>query len=178
MPEDGSEPLPNARHERFACELAKGANQSQAYRLAGYTATDPDAKGSRMAVIGSIMARVRWLKKQAATSTVLTIAEKREFLAKVLRTPIGEVDESNPLAQEVTYESVGGQRGRLKRGQDDEGNEECEPLRERIKIKMPSKLEAIKLDNDLSGEGAEAEGQGKLEVIIRNCTAKEKPAKA
>ena len=35
--------LPNARHERFAQELAKGCSATEAYELAGYKPSQPSA---------------------------------------------------------------------------------------------------------------------------------------
>ena len=136
MKSDPSKPLDNSRHEAFALNVAKGMSASEAYREAGYDAKDANVTGPRLlANVGNgVKERVEYIKAQAATSTVLSIAEKREFLAKVLRTPIGEIDERSPLCQSVKIGK--------------EGERE---------YKMPDKLKAISEDNDLAGEGSEAE---------------------
>lgn len=116
---DGSQPLANSRHERFACELAKGASQSQAYRLAGYEAGDANANGSRLTANDSIQQRVLWLKKKAATGDILTMTEKREIAAQIART--GEKDSD--------------------------------------------RLAAIRVDNDLAGDGSEANADPVVVVV-------------
>ena len=56
--------------------------------------------------------------------------ERRARLAKIVRTPVGEVDENSPLAQ------------KLKRDKD--GNV--------IEISMPDKLKALEMDAQFAGE--------------------------
>ena len=116
---DGSTPLTNSRHERFACELAKGASQSEAYRLAGYEAGDANANASRLTANDSIQKRVLWLKKKAATGDILTMQEKREIAAQIAR-----------------------------RGEKDS-----------------DRLAAIRVDNDLASDGAEANKQAMTIVV-------------
>jgi hypothetical protein len=64
--------------------------------------------------------------------SILTARERLEFLAAVVRTPVGSIDEHSPLAQEVTIEEGEG--------------------RSRKKVKMPNKLDALTLDARLRGE--------------------------
>ncbi len=145
MPEEGSQPLKNPRQERFACEVAKGKTKSEAFRLCGLKGDRRDA--SELGQNPDVKSRVRWLQLQAATDTVLSIREKREFLARVVRTPLAEVDEESDLCQEhtVTNSATGGS----------------------IKYKMCDKLAAIKLDNDLAAEGAEAGANKAIEILIK-----------
>lgn len=82
---DGSEPLGNARYEKFAQARVRGLSASDAYKGAGYSAADSNSKGSRMAAIDSIKKRIAWLQKQSARDTMLTAAEKREICAKIAR---------------------------------------------------------------------------------------------
>lgn len=142
MPEDPSKPLKNSRHEAFALKIAQGMSASEAYRESGYDAKDANVTGPRLlANVGNgVKARVEYIKAQAATSTVLSIAEKREFLAKVLRTPIGQIDESSPLCQSFEI----GKEGERK-------------------YKMPDKLKAIERDDALAPE-VEVKA---AEIIIR-----------
>jgi hypothetical protein len=139
--ESGNEPLANARHERFACELAKGNAAGKAYELAGYKRDDGHA--SRLAGNGKIQARVAWLKRQAAAVDVLTIAEKRQFLARLVRCKPAEEPADSDLWN---------------------GIEDTEQGR---RYKLPDKLRAIALDNDLAGEGAEAGGQKALGELVK-----------
>ena len=41
------------------------------------------------------------MERKANQSRFLSLEEKREFLAAAVRTPIGEIDETSPLAQEI-----------------------------------------------------------------------------
>lgn len=115
---DPSQPLANARHERFACELAKGCSQDEAYINAGYSANRGNATRLLNAK-DSVRKRVEWIKKQAAAGDVLTIAEKRRICADIAR---------------------GGEHR--------------------------DRLAAIKVDNDLASEGAEANKETIIVVRI------------
>ena len=158
--------LKNPKHEAFARNVGiKGMSAAEAYRD-GW----PNASRSRAETAGPELARRSQVKDRisefreesaarAKEKDFLSVEEKRAFLAKIVRTPIGEVDEKSDLCQEFGFDIVGGgARGRLKRGQADEGNEVEELPRERLKFKMPSKLDAIKIDNDLATDGAQAVG--------------------
>ena len=150
MKDDGSEPLANARHERFAVEVAKGVGSDMtAYVAAGYSQKAAHQNATGLRANAGIMARVAWIQRQAAKSAVLTIEEKRLFIARVLRTPIGEIDETSDLAQGVKYSDEGGKE-----------------------IKMPDKLRAIAIDNDLAGEGSEAKHLDALTDEIERIRAK------
>ena len=92
------------------------------------------------------------LQQRGALAAVLTLAEKRQYLRRVVLTAIGDVDPSSDLCQSYKRREEGGDRGRLKRGQEESGNEEHEPEAEVIEIKMPDKLRAIELDARLAGE--------------------------
>lgn len=83
-----SGPLKNARHERFAQELAKGKSQVDAYAAAGYEPKESNA--SRLIANDKVAARVRELKAKAAEKAVVTAAdiaqqldEDREFARKL-----------------------------------------------------------------------------------------------
>lgn len=135
--QEGSKPLLNCRHEDFAQGMVMGGKPQwqvymEVYKCSRETAEDcawrlmaePDKFG--------IVRRFTFLREQVASAKVLTAQERREFLASVVRTPVGSVNEHSPLAQEVTYEE--NERG------------------SRTKVKMPGKLEALKLDAEMAGE--------------------------
>lgn len=65
--------LSNARHERFAQELAKGKTQTEAYAEAGYVADDGNA--ARLTGNDRIAARVAELQERAAIRTEITVAD-------------------------------------------------------------------------------------------------------
>lgn len=64
-------PLENARHERFAQELAKGRSQLDAYAAAGYKPNDGHA--ARLAGNGRVAERLAELQAAAAEETICTI---------------------------------------------------------------------------------------------------------
>ena len=143
--------LKNARHEAFAQAYAIDRNASKAFRTAGGKGNKPNVQGSKLVSRPEIKARVEELRAKADAKseekTVLTILEKRQFLARVLRTPLGEITRDSDLCQE--WSLTEGEKTTSER------------------LKMPSKLEAIKIDNDLAVEGAEAGANKALEIIIR-----------
>jgi len=73
--------LSNAKHERFAQELAKGVTASEAYVIAGYKANDGNAstlKGNQ-----NVSARVAEILAKAAVRSEITIASATAHLLKL-----------------------------------------------------------------------------------------------
>jgi phage terminase small subunit len=66
-------PLKNARHERFAQELAKGMTHGEAYAAAGYKRDDKNA--ARLTKNDGVAARIVELKERAAEKAVVTAAD-------------------------------------------------------------------------------------------------------
>jgi hypothetical protein len=114
-----ADPLPDAQHERFACELAKGASSQAAAYETAFGKRDR-TQACKLAAKHSIKQRVLWLKKQSAVSDVLDLAEKRRIAAQIARGGLKDAD----------------------------------------------RLNAIKVDNDLAGEGSEAKGMGALAALL------------
>lgn len=73
--------LKNAKHERFAQELAKGKSQSEAYELAGYNYSRSAA--ARLAADVNICARLAELQGKVAARTELTVATVTERLLSI-----------------------------------------------------------------------------------------------
>ena len=63
--------LKNAKHERFAQELAKGKTADEAYQLAGYAENRGNA--TRLKANESVAARVLELAERGAELTVVTV---------------------------------------------------------------------------------------------------------
>lgn len=85
--------LSNARHERFAQELAKGKAASEAYVLAGYKANDGNAstlKGNQ-----KVEDRVAELQERAATRAEITVASITDRLLKIASK--GEIAAEAPM---------------------------------------------------------------------------------
>ena len=133
----GSKPLLNSKHESFAHLMAAGkVSQTEAYQQV-YQCSKETASAAAFRLMREqdefgIVRRFTYLREQVSAGKVLTLRERREFLASVVRTPVGAIDENSPLAQEVVYE------------ESEKGS--------RTKVKMPGKLEALKLDAEMAGE--------------------------
>lgn len=88
-------PLKNARHERFAQELAKGKSQVDAYEAAGYK---PDrGAATRVSAIVSVQARVEELKEKAAERCVVTVEGITQRLLNIAKKGEGEGIKDPPL---------------------------------------------------------------------------------
>jgi phage terminase small subunit len=73
--------LPNARHERFAQELAKGKSATEAYVLAGYKANDGNA--GRLNRNEQVQARVAELTGRGAEQAQITVARVLQELGRL-----------------------------------------------------------------------------------------------
>jgi hypothetical protein len=87
------------------------------------------AHGSKLLGQPKVRGLLRCARQTAFLANVLSLAEKRSFLADVVRTPVGEVDVGNKLAQGIRYRDG-----------------------EMVEMKMPDKISAVKLDAQLAGE--------------------------
>lgn len=155
---DGSKPLANRKHERFVRLIALGEmSPSEAYRASittRGTKKTSNEESSKMMKRPEIIARVAWFAqrveerlKEEAEDVVLTVVEKRMFLARVVRTPAGELTKDSDLCQEWSESST------------DVGSS--------MKVKMPDKLKAIQIDNDLAGEGDNAKLGTAVEALAK-----------
>ena len=138
------------RHEAFARNVGiKGMSAAEAYRTGWLKASARTAEtnGPKLARSARVKLRIEELKAESAARAkekdFLSVEEKRAFLARVVRTPLEEVTRKSDLCQEWSETTT-----------KDGGSE---------RIKMPSKLDAIKLDNELAPEN---DGKG-FEIIIR-----------
>lgn len=129
--------------QRKFCEgIAKGMPAMVAYALA-YPKCKPhsaEANTTRLMKNDEVKAEIEALRKRADEmpgGAVFTLRQKREILFKIGNAKPSEAGPDNPLA--VLAMSKAG------------------PY-----YTFPDKLQAIKIDNDLSGDGAEAEGNKAL----------------
>lgn len=97
--------LSNARHERFAVELAKGASQSDAYAAAGYEPSEANA--SRLTRNDKVRTRVAEIQARGAIRAEVTLqslieeAEAARVLAMEIGQPaaaVGAIKEKGVLA--------------------------------------------------------------------------------
>lgn len=91
--------LENARHERFAQELAKGSSQSEAYRTAGYSGVSSvlEAGASRLVRNVKVADRVADLKARAAERAEISVASVTKRLLAIATK--AEAKEDAPMLQ-------------------------------------------------------------------------------
>jgi hypothetical protein len=85
--------LKNARHERFAQELAKGSSQADAYAAAGFKPSEQNA--CRLTRNDKVAARILELKEKAAEKAVVTAADIAQ-----------QLDEDRQFARELKQASA------------------------------------------------------------------------
>lgn len=131
--------LRNSRHEAFAIAVASGESALGAYVQTYRVERDNCGSASACRLMGrsDISERINELKTHNGNHAILSLAEKRRFLRSVVKTPIGDVDETSELAQSVKRST--------RRTRDGETIEDTE-------IKLPDKLRAVELDAKLAGE--------------------------
>lgn len=82
--------LKNAKHERFAQEMAKGETADAAYELAGFSANRGNA--IRLKANESVAARVAEIQGKAAVRTEITVASITERLLAIATRGEGKDD--------------------------------------------------------------------------------------
>lgn len=125
----------NRRQQLFCHYLTEGESQAQSYLKAGFKANTIQQAGSnaiRLMRTERVASYLSKLKDIQFTKQALSYAEKRAFLSRVVRTPVGELNEGSDLAQEVTIT------------ESKEGTSK--------KIKAVDKLRAIEIDSKLAGD--------------------------
>lgn len=114
--------LSNPRHERFAQELAKGMSQTEAYKLAGYSASDETARRTASVLMTKhdVVARVAELQQRGAVRAEVTVesligeAEEARLLAVKLNNPaaaVAAIREKGVLSGKRIERSERGQPG-------------------------------------------------------------------
>ena len=117
--------------------ILKSMSIAESVRRAGYNVTsgrseDYGSLGCRMLKTERVANYVSKLKEKVFSKDVLSIVEKRAYLARAVRTPVGEITEASDLAQEVTF------------SESKEGSSR--------KVRAVDKLKAIELDSKISGD--------------------------
>lgn len=146
-------PVPkNPQHLRFADFILNGDKASVAYAKAGYTASTPQSLAtcaSRLLKDVDISTYLDAMRQRAAKGKVLTLQAKREFLARIVQTPLMKIDPRGPdgdliLKYKNTVTEIGG-------------------TEEIVKL---DPLKAIELDNKLSGDDAESGAMNGLAAAL------------
>ncbi len=146
---DGKNGL-NSQQLKFCREIAKGQNNTRAYKSAykGVT-SDRNAVSAACTLLTNlkVIKEIEKLREAVETRSTLSRLEKRQFLKRAVEVPITELDtkegsENADLIQEKIVTVRHDKKG-LKS--------------ETTKIKGMSKLEAIKIDNLMQGDNAPEE---------------------
>lgn len=130
----------NKKQADFCRLVASGLPQGRAWELAGYNPknrNNANICASKALRIPHVAAYLRSLREAVGAKDVLSLWEKRKGLADIWRTPVGEIDENHPLAQEVKRKTTTSKDG---------------TVFEEVTVKMPGKIDALKLDAQLAGE--------------------------
>jgi phage terminase small subunit len=128
----------NTRQKKFLDNhLIKGMSIAESVRRAGYSirsgrSEDFSSLGCRILKTPRVASEVQKIREKAFSREALSYAEKRAFLARAVRTSVGEIHEGSDLAQEVTITE--GKEGTSR------------------KVKAVDKLRAIELDSKLAGD--------------------------
>jgi phage terminase small subunit len=129
----GPRPL-NVRQEKFAQLVAGGMPAIRAYVKAGYSSNgrNPEGSASRLMLDNAGVAqRIAELKAGNEKRSEFTRDDMVQWLVDALKTPVGNIDETHHLAQEMVSEEIfveqkGGQI--LKRRIKTVGKNECARL--------------------------------------------------
>ena len=164
-------PLPrNPRHQHFAELILKGYIQSDAYIEAcggkrQITRESACKGGNRVLERPDVTAYIDAMRKQSSTGAVLTLTEKREFLARVIRTPLTTINPHDPRDPNRDLVRKVKRRFLAKK----EGDERVEYIVEDMEKLDP--LKAIELDNKLSGNDPETNTMKQLSEILAGIAA-------
>jgi phage terminase small subunit len=129
--------------------LANPTNAGQAYIDAGHNIKLNSARVMACTALKSpeVVAEIKKRQAKMQEEAHISRMEIVGFLADTIRTPIGKLDENHRLTQEHTVDEVG-------------------EMTMKTKIKMPSKLEAIKILNAMMGWNAPEEVNHKHEIAV------------
>ncbi len=146
-----SEELPmlkDARHQLFADAVLEGINPSEAYRRAGYSAKSAQSLATcagRLLKNVEVATYLLAVRQRASKGRVLSLQLKREFLYRIVTTPLMGIDPEGPdgdliVKYKNTVTEAGG----------------C------VEMVKYDALKAIAEDNKLSGDDAESNAVGSL----------------
>jgi len=150
-------PIPrDPRHQRFADVLLKGSTLVDAYMAAGFQCKRTSAlqNAKRLRKNPEVEAYILALQKKAADESLLTIQEKRRFLARVVRVPLAKLDPTNQDDP----------NGDLIKSHSTNESETSSSMR----IEKLDPLKAIQLDNELDASSPENTTAQQLVDAIRS----------
>lgn len=155
-------PLENARHQLFASYILSGMGKGEAYKKAGYKAKNiQSACASANALLKNpkVAEYLRAVQEQAAEGDVLSVQEKRQYLARCVRVPIGTIDIENK--QDENLDLV------VKQKKTTVGDEDGAAL-VTWEIHKPDPLRAIEIDNKMAAHDPESEMHQLMSNVLKN----------
>ena len=149
--EDPSKPLDNPAHETFARLVGTREVKTdwEAYKIAfGCSRETAEDRAYLMRKDVGISRRMAWFLQQAASTSILTLLEKREHLARNVRCNLATIDlqKDGDLLTEITRDR---ETGRI------------------VKLKLPDKRGSIETDARLAGEWEPGQRSGDATIAIQ-----------
>lgn len=107
MPKRPEKPL-SVRHAKFCEGIAAGLSGREAYKAAGYKVSDKSADegASILSRNSKVKDRIAELRARSAEKADFSRDDMVQWLVDALKTPVGEIDQNHPLAQELTTDEV------------------------------------------------------------------------
>ena len=121
----------NEKELKLADGILRGGERTAAFKAAGYSSRNAPEKVQ--AYVTMVRERAEKDHVAAVEADVLTARERREFLARAVRTPVAQLTEDSDLVQEKTTRFT-------------KGGEEI------VTVRGVSKLDALELDAKLAGD--------------------------
>ncbi len=131
-------PMQDGQWESFCRAMAQGVYSQTSCYLQAYgdvERTTAKVCASQLLTNPNLRARIDWLKRELVRDVKLTVEDSIHWCLKVRDTPIGYLDDESPLVQEVHRDHAGTEDGPIVK----------------LKIKMPSKMDAQKQIDKLMG---------------------------
>lgn len=133
--------------QKFCEGIVAGLNATDAYVAAYPKSSKAAARRSASDLLTNpdIASEIARLRDEAARQPgycVLTVAQKRDFLYRLVTAKVSELPADSDLWNSIKTTEHG------------------------VEYKLPDKLKAIETDNDLAGEGSEARGNEGLAALI------------
>lgn len=98
------------KQERFTLNLFQGINESESYRLAGYSnnsAATVAANASRLAKNVNVLARLQELKQKAEDASIANVVERKQRLTSILRATIPDYVSEDGIKVDKQSPNVG-----------------------------------------------------------------------
>jgi len=154
-------PLPrDPRHQRFADLRLRGKSLRDAYSGAGFK-IDARSSGNakRLERRPDVQAYLDAVRQSAAGESVMTVEEKRMFLARIVRVPLIKIDPTDP--DDPNADLIKKTKRRVV-----EGNEQDPEAWIHDELEKYDALRAIDEDNKLAGEDPASKAISELATAL------------